>query len=347
MNAIEIQAPLSFVNTGMTVLERQKKGEPFSSRSGLHVLIPEYVLTCRVEGKSPKTIAWYEQKLVYLRHFLQERGFPTDLHLIQTQHLRAFLHHLQTDVKADANNPYKPTRDEPLSAHTVHGYARTLKAFFSWAMQEGIVDKNPMAPVKLPKLPDKVMRTLSKEEVRRLLSVPDGQTVAAVRNRTIFTLLFDTGIRAAELTGLRLADLYLGEGYLKVFGKGSKERIVPIGYQCQRALLKYIRRFRPEPALPSIGQVFLTQDGRPLQVNWLYKIVSRACKKAGINGRRLGPHTLRHTFARNFLMNGGDLLTLQRILGHSSLDMVRRYVSLDTDDLVSRQRRFSPMDMLA
>jgi integrase/recombinase XerD len=190
------------------------------------------------------------------------------------------------------------------------------------------------------------MRTLSKEEVRQLLSVPDEQTATGARDKTIFTLLFDSGIRAAELTGLRLPDLHLGEGYLKVFGKGAKERVVPIGYQCQRALIRYIRRFRPEPALPSIDHVFLTLDGKPMQINWLYKIVSRACKKAGINGKRLGPHTLRHTFARNFLMNGGDLLTLQRILGHSSLDMVRRYVSLNTDDLVSKQRRFSPMDML-
>lgn len=153
-------------------------------------------------------------------------------------------------------------------------------------------------------------------------------------------------MRASELIGVRMCEPHLEQGYLKVFGKGGKERIVPMGYECQRTLLRYIRRFRPEPALPSIDRVFLTQDGRPLQIHWLYKVVSRACKKVGIEGKRLGPHTCRHTFARNFLMNGGDLLTLQHILGHSSLDMVRRYVNLDTKDLVSQQRRFSPIDML-
>ena len=182
--------------------------------------------------------------------------------------------------------------------------------------------------------------------MRNLLSVIDQRTDTGPRNYTILFLLLDTGIRASELIGLRMSDLYLDEGYLKVFGKGAKERIVPMGYQCQRALLKFTRRYRPEPAIPSISKVFLTQAGRPLRVDRLYKIVSGTCKQAGIKGKRLGPHTCRHTFARNFLMNGGDLLTLQHILGHSTLDMVRTYVNLDTSDLVSQQRRFSPMDML-
>ena len=243
MEGLATRIPVPVPETERGFPKRDKKTERSLPRSGLYVLIPEYVLTCRIEGKSPKTIAWYEPKLVYLKRFLEERSYPTDVCLIETQHLRAFLHHLQTDVKADANNPYKPTRDEPLSPLTVHGYARTLKALFSWAMQEGIVHKNPMALVKLPKLPDKVMRTLSKGEVRQLLSVPDEQTATGARDKTIFTLLFDTGIRAAELTGLRMPDLNLGEGYLKVFGKGAKERIVPMGYHCQKALLRYIGRF--------------------------------------------------------------------------------------------------------
>lgn len=346
MKGVAMQRPLLLLETERAIPKSEKKSQPSLPPSVLDVLIPEYVLTCRVEGKSPKTIGWYEQKLVYLKCFLEERGYPTDVRLIERQHLRAFLIHLQTEVKADANNPFKPTRDEPLSPHTIQGYVRGLKAFFSWAMREGFLHENPMSLIKLPKVPDRVMRTFSKEEVRHLLTVMDQQTSTGFRNYTILLLLLDTGIRASELIGLRMSDLYLGDGYLKVFGKGSKERIVPMGYKCQRTVLKYTRRFRPEPALPSINRVFLTQYGRPLQIHWLYKIVSGACKKVGLKGKRLGPHTCRHTFARSFLMNGGDLLTLQHILGHASLDMVRTYVNLDTSDLVSQQRRFSPIDML-
>lgn len=110
--------------------------------------------------------------------------------------------------------------------------------------------------------------------------------------------------------------------------------------------MRYVRRHRPDPALPGADSVFLTRRGYPLRPDYVYRIVSKACREAGIRGKRLGPHTCRHTFSRNFLLNGGDLITLQRILGHSSLEVVRLYVNLNTDDLIAQQWKFSPMDTL-
>jgi len=162
----------------------------------------------------------------------------------------------------------------------------------------------------------------------------------------MLVILLDTGIRVSELTALKMGDLHLAEGCFKVLGKGARERIVPLGRRSRSILNKYIRRHRPEPATPRIDNVFLTLQGDPMSPGYVHKVVAAACNRAGISGKRRGPHTCRHTFARNFLLNGGNLLTLQRILGHSSLEMVRRYVSLDTRDLISQQRRFSPIDLL-
>lgn len=308
--------------------------------------IAEYILCCRIEGKSPKTIGWYRQKLEYLDGFLRQGGHSGLIREIRTADVRSFIHHLQSEVKADANHPSKPERNERLSPHTLLGYFRTLKAFFSWTIREGFLEDNPMAGIRTPKVPRLVMKSFSESEVRDLLCSFDRKTCFGFRNYAMVLLLLDTGIRASELTGLRLGDLHLEEGYIKVLGKGRKERIVPLGYTSQRTLWKYLRKFCVEPALATIDRVFLTRDGQPMKIDWLYKIVSRACRGAGIDGKRIGPHTCRHTFARQFLMNGGDLLTLQRILGHSSLDVVRLYVNLDTRDLLQQQRRHSPMDVL-
>lgn len=307
-------------------------------------VIKEYLLCCQIEGKSPKTVAWYGQKLQYFDEFLRRGGHSRPVDEIRTSDLRCFINHLQTEVIADANNPCKPKRNEGLSPHTVAGYVRTLKAFFSWAVREGLITDNPAARVSVPKAPSLVMRSFSDEEVSALLDAIDLARPTGPRDRAILVSLLDTGIRASELVGLRLCDLHLHEGWFKVLGKGGKERLIPMGYGCQRVLGRYVRRFRPQPMVPTINQVFLTRDGRLLTPHRLYEIVSGVCKRAGIQGKRLGPHTCRHTFARKFLMNGGDLLTLQRILGHSSLDVVKLYVALTTDDILSRQRRFSPMD---
>jgi integrase/recombinase XerD len=159
-------------------------------------------------------------------------------------------------------------------------------------------------------------------------------------------LLLDTGLRVSELVGLRVSDTHLEVECIKLLDKGSKERIVPLGQSSRRVLATYIRRHRPEPALPGIDQVFLARAGYPMKPDYVYKILARACREVGISGKRLGPHTCRHTSARSFLINGGDVLTLQRILGHSSLEVVKLYANLDMNDLLAQQRKYSPMDTL-
>ena len=312
----------------------------------LKVMIGQYLLCCQAEGKSAQTVRWYAQKLAYFASFLIAQRLPTELGQISAEGVRSFVRHLQKQVKADENNPRKPTADRPLSAHTVAGYVRTLRAFFSWALKEGILGQNPMAQVKVPKVPLLQMPFFTDEEVNRLLVALRKPSPVGQRNYTMILLLLDVGLRVSELVHAQMRDLNLSEGYLKVSGKGSKERIVPLGRNSQKALLTYVRRIRPTAMIPAEDRVFLSCDGYPLKSDYVYKIVAQACRAAGIEGKRLGPHTCRHTFARSFLTNGGDLLTLQRILGHSSLEVVRLYVNLQTEDLLAQQRRYSPMDTL-
>ena len=203
-----------------------------------------------------------------------------------------------------------------------------------------------MRYVKTPKVAVRDMPFFTDEEIARLLVILKKPTAVGQRNYTMILLLLDTGLRVSEPVGMEMSALHPAQGYFKVIGKGNKERAVPLGRSCRKALLTYIRKFRPSPGLPSIDRVFLTRAGHPLRADYVYKIVAEACRQAGIQGKRLGPHTCRHTFARSFLLNGGDLLTLQRILGHASLEVVKLYVNLQTEDLLAQHWKYSPIDIL-
>jgi len=159
-------------------------------------------------------------------------------------------------------------------------------------------------------------------------------------------MLLDTGIRVSELAGLRLPDVSIEDGLLKVLGKGNKERVVPMGKQVARHLWRYISHCRPEPAMPRLDRVFLTREGGSLGKDRLDKIMRAYGRKAEITGVRSSPHTLRHTAAVTFLRNGGDVFSLQRMLGHATLEMTRRYCELADVDVKRAHMTASPVDNL-
>jgi integrase/recombinase XerD len=175
----------------------------------------------------------------------------------------------------------------------------------------------------------------------------DTSTAEGYRNYAIILTLLDTGLRVSELCGLRLSCLWLADGMLKVMGKGSKERLIPIGKQVQRVLWRYISRRRPEPASLNCDLLFLTKDGAQLTKDRMEKIMADYGRKAGLEGVRCSPHTLRHTAAVTFLRNGGDVFSLQKMLGHASLEMTRRYCELADIDVKRAHMTASPVDNLA
>ncbi len=312
----------------------------------LDMLFEGFRLYCLAEGKQPTTIRWYMGKLRVFRRYLQVSGYPTDATLITSTHLRAFLVHLREEVKADQNNPAKPTQDTALSPKTIQGYARTLKAFFSWAAREELLSANPAKQVRIPKAPHVLIATLSDEQVQRLFAMVDQRSAIGFRDYCILLMLLDTGIRLSELVQLQVTNLDLERGFFKVLGKGARERLVPFGAKVQKVVWKYLHQFRPEPMHPNIHTLFLRSDGQEITRDQVYRLVRRYGELAGITGVRCSPHTLRHTFAKSFLLNGGDLFTLQKILGHSSLAVVRMYVELTPEEVQIQHRQYSPMDRL-
>ena len=188
--------------------------------------------------------------------------------------------------------------------------------------------------------------TFTNSQIQQLLNVIDTSTAEGYRDYSIILTLLDTGMRVSELCTLKLDNVWLEDGMLKVLGKGNKERLIPIGKQVQRALWRYINRCRPEPANVNRDLLFLTKDGRPLTKDRVEKVMVRYANKVGLAGVRCSPHTLRHTAAVRFLRNGGDVFSLQRMLGHTSLEMTRRYCELADIDVKRAHITASPVDNL-
>jgi site-specific recombinase XerD len=308
--------------------------------SKLRQLIDYYEICNRSEGKSPKTIQWYTANLTQFEQYLRCRHNSTNIEKIDLKILREYVLYLLNKTKGNSN--HSSISKQQLSPMTVHGHVRTLKAFFSWLVKESLIDQNPAAGLKPPKLPHKVITILSDDEIRTILSTFNPKNPIDTRNQVIIMILLDTGLRIKELTGLRMGDLYLKEGIVKVIGKGQRERIVPIGAVAQRSLNRYLFRFRPKPIHAATDNVFLTQVGHPLTENCIKLMFTRLAKHLGIT--RLHAHLCRHTFATKYLANGGDVFSLQQILGHSSLEMVRRYANLTSNQIVMRHQQFSPLD---
>jgi len=312
----------------------------------LKTLIGGFRLYCLAEGKQSTTIRWYMGKLAIFERYLLDHDFPIDVTEITINHLRAFLAYLRDEVAADENNPQKPARDANLSPLTIQGYARTLKAFFSWLTREGYIAENPAERLKIPKAPKIIVETLTEAQIHKFLAAIDHKSSQGFRDYCIALVLLDTGIRLSELVNLTLSDLYLDQAYFKVMGKGAKERIVPIGAKVRKALWKYIHQHRPEPIHPNVTNLFLTRDGQALKPDGVYRMIRKYGEKASLKGVRCSPHTFRHTFSKNFLLNGGDVFTLQKILGHSSLEVVKMYVQLASEDVQIQHRRHSPVDRM-
>ncbi len=307
----------------------------------MKTIIQGFRLSCQTEGKSPKTTEWYYSFLHRFRQFLISNNFPTDIRRISKNHIRLFIRYLQEEART-------PHSNRPLSTATVQGYARTLKAFFSWALREEYVDINPMKKIPVPKGTKKIVNTLAHEQIRDLLAICRSSNGLGYRNLTIFLLLIDTGLRVSELVGIELDDVNLLEDYIKIMrAKGNKERQVPIGSLVQKSLWKYINNYRSRPLTQKISKLFLSDDGMPITKSGVQQMVRRYGRQAGIAGVRCSCHTFRHTFAKYYLLNGGDIFSLQKILGHSSLASVRVYLNLFTDDIKKQHQRFSPVDNLA
>jgi integrase/recombinase XerC/integrase/recombinase XerD len=296
----------------------------------LDKLIVHFAQCNKVEGKSPRTVAWYSEMLHDFVRFMESEGCKGVLSEFDMETVRDFVAHEQ---------------ERGISPYTVQGKVRALKAFSSWLFREAYMSGNLLANFKLPRVPKTLIEPLTSAEIDQLVNCQNPLTAVGCRDIAILIVMLDTGIRLSELCGLRFEDAHIEEGYLKVMGKGSKERIVPVGASAQKMLWRYIIHFRPEPMVKSDNYLFLTLDGKPLRGNAVELLIKRWGKRAGVP--RLHAHLCRHTFATNYLIyNCGDVFRLQQILGHSSLEMVRRYVHYASSQSLINGKILSPVDQM-
>jgi integrase/recombinase XerD len=297
-----------------------------------------YRTYARAEGKSAKTIAWVNSSVTYFADFLgPERQ---DIASNTANDLRRFIIALQ-DKKKYGNHPYNKPQKEKLSPHSIDTYCRGIKAFFSFLSREGFIKVNPIEKVKLPKLPELVIPTLTQKEVKRLLAQPDKHSDQGFREFAILLTFIDTTVRLSELAGLKTSDIDYEQSYFRVMGKGKKERYVPFGRRVARVLMKYQLKHRPEPV--GTDNFWLKKDGTPLPAERIQKLVSYYGKKAGL---RVYPHKMRHTSSVLYLRNGGDVFSLQKKLGHRSLTMTRRYSNLADSDVRDKHLQYGVADRL-
>lgn len=294
-------------------------------------------------GKSPKTIHWYNQKLDLLRRFLGEDPRLADFTI---DSVRTYIAELQNRQVRNQHNPRMKPQPGPLSSSYISGFARGLRAFSTWLFDEGYTETNILKPLKPPRIQRKVVQVLTDEEVASLLNRFDQNDPFGCRDYAIAWTLLDTGLRASELCSLTVENAHMEHGYLKVLGKGDKERLVPVGARTRTVLLRWRDAFRPHFISTELPFLFVSSTGVALTVAGLHLIIKRAGQAVGVP--RLHAHLLRHTFATNYLVKEvGDPLRLQQILGHTSLEMVRHYVALASVELSLQSARTSPMDLFA
>jgi integrase/recombinase XerD len=221
----------------------------------------------------------------------------------------------------------------PVAPATLQRKVACLRSFYRHLRRTELLAEDPTAQLRAPRQDRKLPQVLTREEVARLLEQPSGPDPSALRDRALLETMYACGLRASEATGLDVADVDLDAGLLRARGKGSKERLVPIGSTAGRALALYLQRGRPKLTGDRLEQrLFLNHRGAGLTRQGLYKIVQRHARTAGL-ASKMSPHTLRHTFATHLLAGGCDLRSLQEMLGHADIATTQLYTHLSADRL--------------
>lgn len=284
--------------------------------------IEEFLTEQQIRGNSKSTVLYYSRCLGFFAGFngFSERSVGS----LTLSDCRGYLLHL---------------REQNITTTTIQTYIRALRAFLSWCYAEGYTDTNIPEKFKLPKAQRKTIDILTEEEIQRLFSCFNGRDFYSVRNYCIVALMLDSGLRLNEVVTLKSSKIHIVEGYIIVNGKGNKERFVPLGLNSKKALLRYLGYI---PKSEKETPLFVKDTLIPINQSTVKQLFRKLKTKADIP--RLRPHLLRHTFATRYLENGGDIYSLQLILGHTSLEMVKRYVHLIPSKTTVNFSNLSPLD---
>lgn len=261
-----------------------------------------------------------------------ERNYSNNTSLSYVKDVTLFSDFIKKDLLlVDKKDIEKYIRSLNKSSKTISHVISSLKSFYNYYMRMGNIKSNPTDEIDRPKIEKKIPEFLTLEEVSSLLNFEVNNEFEA-RNKAILELLYSSGLRISELTSLELSNIDLDECLVRVMGKGSKERIVPLGDYAIDALKEYIYFYRPMLNKNNSSYVFLNNRGGVLSRQFIFKVIKEECIKKGIR-KNVSPHTLRHTFATHLLKNGADLRIIQELLGHENLSTTQIYTHLTNDKL--------------
>ena len=288
------------------------------------------------DGLSEETVRWYKGRLKRLGEALGE----VEVSSVSSMDLRQFIVGLRKRSVLYEDHPYREQMEGGLSPSTRQGYVRAIKQLFGWLVQEGCIAEDPTRHIKLPPLPRQQPRAITSVDLGRLLKAAEGDEPGNKRDRALLLFLADTGCRVAGLAGLRLRDLDLAAGVAVVTEKGDKTRPVMFMRMTGQALRAWLeaREVLSEYVFPNV------KTGERMLTSSVNHIIYRLRKRAGTVEGRCNPHAFRHAFAREYILNGGDLATLSEIMGHADVSVTKRYYSnFQYSELKEKHRRFSPV----
>ncbi len=286
----------------------------------------------------------------YLTHLAVERGLSGNSLGSYASDLKRYLAFLKTKNIDDLQAVERKTVSEFLSSLMGYGLSpvslsrniSALRGFHRFLASEGITKKDPTENIETPRLDKKLPEVLDLSEVEKLLAQPDPASLLGLRDKAMLELLYACGLRVTELLTLKTSDLFFDQDFIRCFGKGSKERIVPVGHSARNWTDKYRQGSRPALLKKFSTEVlFLNNRGRPMSRMGFWKLLKAYAQKAGIK-KRVHPHILRHSFATHLLEGGADLRSVQEMLGHADISTTQIYTHVDREYLKEVHRQFHP-----
>ena len=283
----------------------------------------EFLIDQQIKRNSPRTIEYYQSSIMIFSDYIKDKSVSS----LNIHDLKSYSLYLM-------NRPN-------IKDITVQSYVRALRVFLNWLYDESYIETKLTDKYRLPKVLKPVIDILTETEIKRLMSCFNLKNTVQLRNYCICLLMLDSGLRMNEAITLDINKIHLNEGYIIVDGKGNKQRIVPIGLNTRKYLTKYLSQ---RPQTLNHTRIFVKDQQTPIKISTVRQFFRRLKKQTSIP--RLHPHLLRHTFATRYIESGGDIYTLQSILGHTTLDMVKKYVHFTPSKTVAKFSDFSIMDNL-
>ncbi|MBK7104092.1 MAG: site-specific tyrosine recombinase XerD [Ignavibacteriae bacterium] len=290
--------------------------------------VKEYLSLLRIEKNlSENSIASYRNDLTKLIIFFEQKNL-SDFNQIKIKHITEF---------------FEQQKKDGITSTSVSRYSSSVKGFFLYLKQQGYVESNPTSNLNSTKLSRKLPAVLSFNEIEKILDRPNITENLGLRDKSILEILYSSGLRVSEAINLKISDLFLSDDVIRVLGKGSKQRIVPIGSSAIKWLKEYLTKVRPilQKNMKSENLVFLNSKGSKLSRMSIWKIVKKYCDEAEIK-REVHPHTFRHSFATHLLEGGADLRAVQEMLGHSDISTTQIYTHIDREYVKQVHKDFHP-----